>query len=86
MNFLYTEIVLEVTTASILWGYIWKTRDRNLAAIEPREELRRNMTHLIWLFAYAQRHLLGRLLLHRAGRHLASDHRARHRLHPVAHH
>jgi len=25
----------------------------NLAAIEPREELRRNMTHLIWLFAYA---------------------------------
>ncbi|MFM8443321.1 MAG: methane monooxygenase/ammonia monooxygenase subunit C, partial [Methylococcus sp.] len=36
MNFLYTEIVLEVVTASILWGYIWKTRDRNLAAIEPR--------------------------------------------------
>jgi methane/ammonia monooxygenase subunit C len=53
MNFLYTEIVLEVVTASILWGYIWKTRDRNLAAITPREELRRNMTHVIWLFAYA---------------------------------
>jgi methane/ammonia monooxygenase subunit C len=53
MNFLYTEIVLEVVTASILWGYIWKSRDRNLAAIQPREELRRNMTHLIWLFAYA---------------------------------
>ena len=53
MNFLYTEIVLEVTTASILWGFIWKTRDRDLANITPREELRRNMTHLIWLFAYA---------------------------------
>jgi len=53
MNFLYTEIVLEVLTASILWGYIWKTRDRNLAALAPREELRRNFTHLIWLFAYA---------------------------------
>ena len=53
MNFLYTEIVLEVTTASILWGYIWKTRDRNLAALSPRCELRRNMTHLVWLFAYA---------------------------------
>jgi methane/ammonia monooxygenase subunit C len=53
MNFLYTEIVLEVVTASVLWGYIWKSRDRNLAAITPREELRRNMTHLVWLFAYA---------------------------------
>ena len=53
MNFLYTEIVLEVTTASILWGYIWKTRDRDFSALTPREELRRNMTHLIWLFAYA---------------------------------
>ena len=53
MNFLYTEIVLEVATASILWGFIWKTRDRDLASITPREELRRNMTHLIWLFAYA---------------------------------
>ena len=53
MNFLYTEIVLEVITASILWGWMWKTRDRNMAAMTPREELRRNMTHLIWLFAYA---------------------------------
>lgn len=53
MNFLYTEIVLEVTTASLLWGYLWKTRDRNLDALAPREELRRNFTHLIWLVAYA---------------------------------
>jgi methane/ammonia monooxygenase subunit C len=53
MNFLYTEIVLEVTTASLLWGYLWKTRDRNLEALAPREELRRNFTHLIWLVAYA---------------------------------
>ncbi|XSG85051.1 MAG: bacterial ammonia monooxygenase, subunit AmoC [Methylohalobius sp. ZOD2] len=53
MNFLYTEIVLEVVTASVLWGYLWKSRDRNLDALAPREELRRNMTHLIWLVAYA---------------------------------
>ncbi|TAN48354.1 MAG: methane monooxygenase/ammonia monooxygenase subunit C, partial [Methylococcaceae bacterium] len=32
MNFLYIEIVLEIVTASILWGYLWKSRDRNLAA------------------------------------------------------
>lgn len=53
MNFLYTEIVLEVTTAALLWGYLWRTRDRNLDALAPREELRRNITHLIWLVAYA---------------------------------
>ncbi|CAL1239722.1 bacterial ammonia monooxygenase, subunit AmoC [Candidatus Methylocalor cossyra] len=53
MNFLYTQIVVEIIVASILWGYLWKTRDRNLAAITPREELRRSMTHLIWLTAYA---------------------------------
>jgi len=53
MNFLYTEIILEVMTASILWGYIWKTRDRNVMSITPREELRRHMTHWIWLIMYA---------------------------------
>jgi clathrin heavy chain len=26
MNFLYIEFVLEVSTAGILWGYIWKSR------------------------------------------------------------
>jgi methane/ammonia monooxygenase subunit C len=53
MNFLYTQIVIEVIVASLLWGYIWKTRDRNLAAVTPRENLRRNMTHLVWLCLYA---------------------------------
>jgi len=53
MNFLYTEIILEVMTASILWGYIWKTRDRNVMSITPREELRRHFTHWIWLIMYA---------------------------------
>lgn len=87
MNFLYTEIVLEIVAAAVLWGWLWKTRDRNLekywmhfldteTALErvkgatlrellmkprdssllvltPREELRRNLTHMIWLAAYA---------------------------------
>jgi methane/ammonia monooxygenase subunit C len=53
MNFLYTEIILEVMTASILWGYLWKTRDRNVMSITPREELRRHFTHVIWLVMYA---------------------------------
>jgi methane/ammonia monooxygenase subunit C len=53
MNFLYYEMVAEVAVAGLLWGYIWKSRDRNLSAITPREELRRNITHVIWVFAYA---------------------------------
>ncbi|MVF22130.1 methane monooxygenase/ammonia monooxygenase subunit C [Methylocaldum sp. BRCS4] len=53
MNFLYTEIVLEVITASILWGYLWKTRTRDMDAVTPREQLYRHMTHGIWMCCYA---------------------------------
>ena len=87
MNLLYAEIVLETATAAVLWGWLWKTRDRDLekywmhfldketamervrgaalremlmktrdyslVVLTPREELRRNLTHLIWLAAYA---------------------------------
>ncbi len=86
MNFMYTELVLEVVVGATLCGWLWKTRDRNLeqywthfmetetlmarrgaelsqllgktrdcklVALAPREELRRNMTHMIWLAAYA---------------------------------
>jgi len=52
MNFLYIEMVLEVLTASVLWGYIWKTRDRKVMSITPREELRRHFTHWVWLVMY----------------------------------
>jgi methane/ammonia monooxygenase subunit C len=52
MNFLYIEMVLEVLTASVLWGYIWKSRDRKVMSITPREELRRHFTHWIWLVMY----------------------------------
>ncbi|MGX2042076.1 methane monooxygenase/ammonia monooxygenase subunit C [Methylocaldum sp. MU1018] len=87
MNLFYAEIVLETITAALLWGWLWrsrdrrlenywahfidtdraltrakgevlrqplwKTRDRDVAPLPPREELRRNLTHLIWLAAYA---------------------------------
>ena len=87
MNFLYIEISLETLVGAVLWGWLWRTRDRGLEAFwnhfeatdsvltygkgpslwpslsktrthavtfpSPREELRRNLTHLIWLSAYA---------------------------------
>jgi methane/ammonia monooxygenase subunit C len=52
MNFLYIEMVLEILTASVLWGYIWKSRDRKVMSITPREELRRHFTHWVWLVMY----------------------------------
>jgi methane/ammonia monooxygenase subunit C len=52
MNWLYTEFVVEITTASFLWGWLWRTRDRNLDALSPRDELRRHVNHMIWLCAY----------------------------------
>jgi len=53
MNFLYIEMVLEIVVASVLWGYIWKTRDRKVMSITPREELIRHFTHWVWLVIYA---------------------------------
>ncbi len=87
MNFLYVELALEATLTALLWGWLWRTRDRHLeeywmhflereavlervkgqalkellskelghslAMLSPREELQRNLTHLIWLAAYA---------------------------------
>jgi len=53
MNLLYIQIILETITASVLWGYLWKTRDRKVMSITPREELRRHTTHWVWLTCYA---------------------------------
>lgn len=53
MNWLYTEFVLEIAISAGLWGWLWKTRDRAVETITPREELRRHFNHAIWLCAYA---------------------------------
>jgi len=63
MNFLYIEFVLEVSTAGILWGYLWKSRDRKVMSITPREELRRHMTHWTWLVMYGWAIYYGATLL-----------------------
>ena len=52
MNILWTEIPLETIAFFGLMGYLWKTRDRDLANVAPREELRRYMVLLAWLAMY----------------------------------
>ena len=52
LSVLYIEEVAEVLCFFLLVAYFWKTRDLDLANVEPREELRR-MFHLLgWLFVY----------------------------------
>ena len=52
MNILWTEIPLETLAFFGLMGYLWKTRDRDIAHVKPREELRRYMVLLAWLGMY----------------------------------
>lgn len=52
MNFMYIAIGLEIIVAALLWGYLWRTRDRRLDQCSPNEQLRRHVTHFVWLLAY----------------------------------
>ena len=52
MTFLYAEFVIEAILAVVIWGYLWFTRDRNLAAVGPKEELRRYFSFVMWLVVY----------------------------------
>ena len=54
MNMLYIEEVLEVVVFSWLLGYLWKTRDRELDKLTPREEFKRYFYLLAWLVFYGQ--------------------------------
>jgi methane/ammonia monooxygenase subunit C len=36
----------------VCWAYLWLTRDRNLGALKPKEELRRYFSFTLWLVAY----------------------------------
>ncbi|MEW5058320.1 methane monooxygenase/ammonia monooxygenase subunit C [Cycloclasticus sp. 46_83_sub15_T18] len=52
MNLLYTQWILEFTAAAVVWGYLIKTRDKDVFNITPQEELQRHFTLIAWLFAY----------------------------------
>lgn len=52
-HFMDTETVLTRSRGAALWELLWKTRDHRMVILTPREELRRNLVHLLWLAAYA---------------------------------
>lgn len=53
MTLLKVELVVLVGAWAAFWSYLYVTRDRNLAAIKPREELRRYFNLVLFIMVYA---------------------------------
>ncbi len=53
MNLLKAELVILVLAWAGLWSWLWFTRDRNLAALKPREEMRRYFNLVLFILVYA---------------------------------
>lgn len=52
MSILYTELPTWAISATLLWGYLWKSRDRALDRLSPQEELKRYWSLAMWLMVY----------------------------------
>ena len=52
VSFLYIATTAELLAFLLLIAYLWKTRDPDVANVEPREELRRLFYLLGWIFVY----------------------------------
>jgi methane/ammonia monooxygenase subunit C len=52
MSILWSEIPLEFVSFLAIIGFLWKTRDRDLANVAPREELRRLIYLMGWIVVY----------------------------------
>jgi len=53
INLLKGELVLLVCSWIGLWSWLWVTRDRNLAALKPRDEIRRYFNLVLYILVYA---------------------------------
>ncbi|HET6377051.1 MAG TPA: bacterial ammonia monooxygenase, subunit AmoC [Methylocella sp.] len=52
MTILYIQEPVELVSFLALVGYMYKTRDRDVANVQPREEMRRIFYLLSWIFIY----------------------------------
>jgi len=46
------NVVSNIINASAILGWIWSTRDRNLANLDPKTELKRYFYWMMWLAMY----------------------------------
>jgi methane/ammonia monooxygenase subunit C len=52
MTLLYAQFALEGLAAVSIWGWLWRTRDRDLENVKPEVELSRFMRLIAWLLLY----------------------------------
>ena len=52
MTILYIEEPVELISFLALVGWMWKTRDRDVANVAPREEMRRMFNLMCWILVY----------------------------------
>jgi methane/ammonia monooxygenase subunit C len=52
MRLFHIELGILALVFPALWGYLWLTRDQNLEAIAPKEEIRRYFTLTMWISIY----------------------------------
>jgi methane/ammonia monooxygenase subunit C len=52
MTLLYIQEPVELISFLAVVGWMWKTRDRDIENIQPREEVRRIFNLLSWIFVY----------------------------------
>lgn len=52
MTLVKIELPLLFGLCVVVWGYLWFTRDRNLANVEPRTEMRRHFNLVMWITLY----------------------------------
>ena len=52
MTLLYVQEPVELVIFIGVIGWMWKTRDRDIASLQPREEMRRIFNLLSWIFVY----------------------------------
>jgi methane/ammonia monooxygenase subunit C len=53
MGLLKGELAILVLSWAGLWSWLWVTRDRNLHAVKPREEMRRYFNVVLYIMVYA---------------------------------
>ena len=78
---MWTELPLEFIAFCGIGGYLWKTRDRNIEAVAPREEMRRLMTLIGWLLIFAFTLYWGASYFTEQDGYSAPDRHSRHGLH-----
>ena len=52
MRLFYGELIALGSFTSVLWTYLWMTRDRNLGMLPPKVEIRRHFALTMWISIY----------------------------------